>query len=118
MASDAAPTVSRTEDEPTSPTPPPSKAPRSAFAIMETLAKWLEQIRKVTVSLAVVFGVSVVAILVVREVSKEGIVVEPVVVQLPDLKAAPTPDLAAQQRANPGGAGGGAGRAGRGAPNQ
>ena len=28
------------------------------------------------------------------------------------------PDLAAQQRANPGGAGGGAGRAGRGAPNQ
>lgn len=94
MASDATTTgASRNESEPASPL---SKAPQSAFAVMETLSKWLEQIRKVTVSLAVVFGVSVVAILVLREVSKEGIVVEPVVVQLPDLKAAPTPDIAAQ----------------------
>jgi tetratricopeptide (TPR) repeat protein len=61
------------------------------------LSKWLEQIRKVTVSVAVVVGVGIVAILVVREVSKEGMIVEPVVVQLPDLKTAPTPDLAAQQ---------------------
>ncbi|MGD9884131.1 MAG: tetratricopeptide repeat protein [Reyranella sp.] len=64
---------------------------------METLSKWLEQIRKVTVSAAVVLGVVIVAVLVVREVSKEGMIVEPVVVQLPDLKSAPTPDLAAQQ---------------------
>ena len=97
MGNDTTPTGAARGDSESTPQAPPSKAPRSAFAVMETLSKWLEQIRKVTVSLAVVFGVGVVAILIVREVSKEGIVVEPVVVQLPDLKTAPTPDLAAQQ---------------------
>lgn len=98
MASDAAPSgASRSEDGPTPAAAQPTKAPRSAFAVMETLSKWLEQIRKVTVSVAVIVGVVIVAVLVMREVSKEGMIVEPVVVQLPDLRTAPTPDLAAQQ---------------------
>ncbi|MFO1158345.1 MAG: hypothetical protein U1E60_05870 [Reyranellaceae bacterium] len=108
MASDAAPTESSRAiaDEPTPPGKPadvpppptsPSKPPQTAFSIMETVSRWLEQIRKFTVSVAVVFGVTVVAILVVREVTKEGMIVEPVVVQLPDIKSAPTADLAAQQ---------------------
>lgn len=97
MASDAAPSgASRGEDEPRAAVPP-ARTPRSAFAIMEMLSKWLEQIRKVTVSLAVVVAVGIVAVLVLREVSKEGMIVEPVVVQLPDLRTAPTPDLAAEQ---------------------
>ena len=36
-------------------------------------------------------------VLVFREVWKDGIVIEPVIVQLPDLKGAPTADLASQQ---------------------
>jgi tetratricopeptide (TPR) repeat protein len=97
MASDAAPIgASRSENQPTPVAASAGNAPRSAFSIMESLSKWLEHIRKVTVSVAVVVGVSIVGILVVREVSKEGMIVEPVVVQLPDLRAAPTPDLAAQ----------------------
>ncbi len=38
-----------------------------------------------------------VVVLVFREVWKDGIVIEPVIVQLPDLKGAPTSDLASQQ---------------------
>src|SRR5262249_10801591 len=87
----------RNEEAPAPPMALASRAPRSAFAALETLSKWLEQIRKVTVSVAVIAGVGIMAILVVREVSKEGMIVEPVGVQLPDLKTAPTPDLAAQQ---------------------
>ena len=75
---------------------PPTPA-RDAFATTQTFANWLDLIRKVTVSLAVTLGISVVVILIVREVFREGIIIDPVIVQLPDLKTAPTPDLAAQQ---------------------
>ena len=98
MASEAGPIgASRGEREPVSPAGTPGKAPTVAFAAVEALSRCLEQIRKVTVSVAVIVGVAIVAILVIREVSKEGMVVDPVIVQLPDLRTAPTPDLAAQQ---------------------
>jgi len=95
MAGEAGQIGGRRDDR--EPAGAPGKAPAAAFAALETLARWLEQIRKVTISVAVIVGVAIVAILVIREVSKEGMIVEPVVVQLPDLRTAPTPDLAAQQ---------------------
>ena len=69
----------------------------SAFAQFEAAARWLELVRKVAVSVAVTVGVGLVAILIFREVWKDGIVIEPVIVQLPDVRGAPTSDLAAQQ---------------------
>jgi tetratricopeptide (TPR) repeat protein len=75
---------------------PPTPA-RDAFATTQSLANWLELIRKVTVSLAVIVGIGVVAILVVREVFREGIIIDPVIVQLPEGQSAPMPDLVAQQ---------------------
>ena len=75
---------------------PPTPA-RDAFATTQSLADWLELIRKVTVSLAVIVAIGVVAILIVREVFREGIIIDPVIVQPPDGHSAPTPDLAAQQ---------------------
>ena len=81
--------------------PPPeastAKPKVTPYAAFETFSRWLELVRKVTVSLAVTVGVTLVVILVFREVWKDGIVVEPVIVQLPDIKSAPTADLAAQQ---------------------
>ncbi|MPZ33772.1 MAG: hypothetical protein GEV13_22745 [Rhodospirillales bacterium] len=69
-----------------------------AFAIFESFSRWLELVRKVTVSVAVTIGVVLVVVLVFREVWwKDGIVVEPVIVQLPDRKDAPTSELASQQ---------------------
>ena len=77
---------------------PDPKPKVTAFSAFETLSRWLELIRKVTVSLAVTLGVCLVVVLVLREVWwKDGIVVEPVIVQLPDRKDAPTAELASQQ---------------------
>lgn len=74
------------------------KPKTTAFAAFESLSRWLEVVRKVTVSLAVTAGVLLVVVLVFREVWwKDGIVVEPVIVQLPDRKDAPTSELASQQ---------------------
>ena len=70
---------------------------RGAFATTQSLANWLELIRKVTISLAVIVGIGVLAIVVVREVFREGIIIDPVIVQLPDVPGAPLPDLVAQQ---------------------
>jgi tetratricopeptide (TPR) repeat protein len=75
----------------------PPKPARGAFATTQSVANWLELIRKVTLSLAVILGVGLVVILIVREVFREGITIDPVIVQLPEMKAAPTPDLVAQQ---------------------
>lgn len=70
----------------------------TAFSAFEAFSRWLEVVRKVTISAAVVGGVCLVVVLVFREVWwKEGIVIEPVIVQLPDLKGAPTSELASQQ---------------------
>jgi hypothetical protein len=90
--------------------PTDSKPPtlsQDAFASAQSFANWLDIIRRVTISLAVIVGIGVVAILVVREVFREGIIIDPVIVQLseksaltPDLarqKSAPAPDLATQQ---------------------
>src|SRR5262245_1229227 len=75
-----------------------SKPKTTAFAAFESFSRWLEVIRKVTVSGAVTVGVLLVVVLVFREVWwKDGIVVEPVIVQLPDRKDAPTSELASQQ---------------------
>jgi tetratricopeptide (TPR) repeat protein len=57
----------------------------------------MELIRKVTLSLAVTIGVILVVVLIVREVWKDGIIIEPVIVQLPEVKGAPTSELASQQ---------------------
>ena len=98
MPTDAAPSDSPGPSGGDAPRPGPAPAPRrTAFSITESFAKWLELVRKVTVSLAVTLGVGLVAVLIVREVCKEGIVIDPIIVQLPDVKGAPTPDLAAQQ---------------------
>jgi len=69
----------------------------TAFETFEGFSRWMDLIRKVTLSLAVTVGVIVVAILIVREVWKDGIIIEPVIVQLPDVKGAPTSELASQQ---------------------
>lgn len=85
---------------PTDVTPPESSDPKprtTAFSAFEAFSRWLEVIRKVTVSVAVTIGVGLVVVLVFREIWKDGIVIEPVIVQLPDLKGAPTSDLASQQ---------------------
>src|SRR5262249_41647752 len=81
-------------NESTAPTPA-----RDAFAATQSLASWLELIRKVTVSLSVIVGIGVVTILVVREIFREGIIIDPVIVQLPDGQSAPSSqsDLMAQQ---------------------
>jgi tetratricopeptide (TPR) repeat protein len=84
------------------PTDAPSDSPDpkpkpTAFSMFEGFSRWLEVIRKVTISVAVTIGVCLVVVLVFREVWKDGIVIEPVIVQLPDLKGAPTSDLASQQ---------------------
>jgi tetratricopeptide (TPR) repeat protein len=80
---------------PNDPTPPTPA--RDAFATTQSLANWLELIRKVTVSLAVIVGIGVVAIVVVREVFREGIIIDPVIVQLPEGHSAPMPDLLTHQ---------------------
>jgi tetratricopeptide (TPR) repeat protein len=78
--------------------PNDSKPPaRKAFAATESLANWLELIRKITLSLAIIAGIGVVAIVVVREVFREGIIIDPVIVQLPEGHGGPVPDLVAQQ---------------------
>jgi tetratricopeptide (TPR) repeat protein len=77
--------------------PPPPANGRDAFATTQTLANWLDLVRRVTLSLAVILGITVVVILVAREVFRQGIIIDPVIVQLPDVRSAPTPDLAAQQ---------------------
>lgn len=76
---------------------PGAKPGTSAYSLFEDFVRWLELVRKVAVSVAVTVGVSLVAILIFREGWKDGIVIEPVIVQLPDVKGAPTSDLAAQQ---------------------
>jgi tetratricopeptide (TPR) repeat protein len=70
---------------------------RGVFATTQSLANGLELIRKVTISLAVIVGIGVLAIVVVREVFREGIIIDPVIVQLPEVPGAPLPDLVAQQ---------------------
>lgn len=78
--------------------PPADGAPpprMTAFAAMEALSKWLELLRKVSISFAVVIATGIATLLIVREVCEEGIVIDPVIVQLNDLKEALTPELAA-----------------------
>ena len=75
----------------------PATPTRGAFATTQSVVNWLELIRKVTVSLAVIVGIGVLAIVVVREVFREGIIIDPVIVQLPEGHGAPMPDLVAQQ---------------------
>jgi|EndMetStandDraft_8_1072994.scaffolds.fasta_scaffold32005_2 tetratricopeptide (TPR) repeat protein len=77
----------------------PARPSRHAvlLAAMEGLAKWLELIRKVSVSLAVVVAVGVAAVVIVRETSEEGIVIDPILVFSGEFKDGLTPELAAQQ---------------------
>jgi len=79
-------------DDSTVPTPA-----RGAFSKVQSFAKWLELIRSVTVSMFIVLSIGVVAIVVVREVFREGIIIDPIIVQPPDSKNAPTPELAAHE---------------------
>jgi len=62
---------------------------------METLSKWLELLRKTFISFAVVIGIAVATLLIFREVCEEGIIIDPVIVQLNDFKEVLTPELAA-----------------------
>ena len=67
----------------------------TVFAAFESLEKWLRLLRQVAVSLAIVLGVLIAIILVGRSVYQEGIVIDPVIVQLVDPRDGPTPELAA-----------------------
>lgn len=80
--------------------PPDGGAPAArpavtAYQAFETATKWLELLRKAAISVAVVLAISVVTLLIVREACEEGIVIDPVIVQLNDLKEPLTPELAA-----------------------
>ncbi len=70
-------------------------AAATAYQGFETATKWLELLRKASISVAVVLAISVVAVLIIREACEEGIVTDPVIVQLNDLKEPLTPELAA-----------------------
>lgn len=76
----------------------PARPSRHAvfLAAMEGLARWLELIRKVSVSLAIVVAVGAAAFVIIRETSEEGVVIDPVVVYSGDFKEGLTPELAAQ----------------------
>ena len=75
---------------------PDSGAPAAtAYQSFETTTKWLELLRRACISVAVILAISVVTVLIVREASEEGIVIDPVIVQLNDLKEPLTPELAA-----------------------
>lgn len=76
---------------------PPARPSLGAtvFAALESVEKWLGLLRKVAVSLAVVLGVLLAVVLIGRSVHQQGIVVDPVTVQLVDSKDGPTPELAA-----------------------
>jgi tetratricopeptide (TPR) repeat protein len=73
----------------------PSPSRMSAFAVLEALSRWLEALRKVFISLAVVIGIIVATLLIGREICEEGIIIDPVIVQLNDIKEPLTPELAA-----------------------
>lgn len=80
--------------------PPDGGAPSArpavtAYQAFEATTKWLELLRKASISVAVVLAISVVTLLIVREACEEGIVIDPVIVQLNDLKEPLTPELAA-----------------------
>src|ERR1044072_5244528 len=78
--------------------PSVSKPRPTAIAAFESFSRWLDAIRKVTVSLAVTLGVLLVVVLVFREIWwKDGLGDEPVIVQLPDRNDAPTSELGSQQ---------------------
>ncbi|TAJ96458.1 MAG: hypothetical protein EPO41_06975 [Reyranella sp.] len=86
---------------PTPPSPPtPSSSnlkPRlTAFQAFEGLAKWLDVVRKIAVSLVVIVAVAIATVLLVRETRKQALAIDPVIVELLDLKEAMTPELAAQ----------------------
>ncbi len=68
---------------------------KAVLAALESVEKWLGLLRKVAVSLAIVVGVGLAVILIGRSVYQEGIVIDPVIVQLVDPKDGPTPELAA-----------------------
>jgi tetratricopeptide (TPR) repeat protein len=74
---------------------PASRPSVTAYQGFETATKWLELLRKASISVAVVLAISVVTVLIVREACEEGIVIDPVIVQLNDLKEPLTPELAA-----------------------
>ena len=76
--------------------PPARSSPgKAVLAALESVEKWLGVLRKVAVSLAIVVGVGLAVILIGRSVYQEGIVIDPVIVQLVDPKDGPTPELAA-----------------------
>lgn len=74
---------------------PAARPAVTAYQAFETTTKWLELLRKASISVAVVLAISVVTVLVIREACEEGIVIDPVIVQLNDLKEPLTPELAA-----------------------
>ena len=65
--------------------------------MFEAFSSWLDGSARSWCSVAVTIGVCLVVVAGLPRVWKDGIVIEPVIVQLPDLKGAPTPDLASQQ---------------------
>lgn len=72
---------------------PAARPAVTAYQAFETTTKWLELLRKASISVAVVLAISVVTLLIVREACEEGIVIDPVIVQLSDLKEPLTPEL-------------------------
>jgi hypothetical protein len=71
------------------PAPPPTPSssnlkPRpTAFQAFEGLAKWLDVVRKIAVSLVVIVAIALATVLLVRETRKQALAIDPVIVQAP-----------------------------------
>jgi hypothetical protein len=66
-------------------------------AVFERITTWLDGLRKAVVSLAITIAAGVLVVVVIREVYREGIAIDPVIIQVASADDAPKPELAAQQ---------------------
>jgi tetratricopeptide (TPR) repeat protein len=65
--------------------------------VFERITTWLDGLRKAVVSLAITIAVGILVVVVIREVYREGIAIDPVIIQVASASDAPKPELAAQQ---------------------
>ncbi len=66
-------------------------------AVFQRITTWLDGLRKAVVSLAITIAVGILVVVVIREVYREGIAIDPVIIQVASASDAPKPELAAQQ---------------------
>jgi tetratricopeptide (TPR) repeat protein len=66
-------------------------------AVFERITSWLDGLRKAVISLGITIAVGILVVVVIREVYREGIAIDPVIIQVASASDAPKPELAAQQ---------------------